>query len=621
MPREAAKSNPMGTTGAAARDRASSGAATRARASREAALGYGATASREAALGYGATAIVALGSILALGWRGNALVWALPAAAVVGILGYRCYRSRRAEIETHHRLRTELSIYRVGEVMAQPGPELALVESALDAIAEGTGIPHWALYARPRPGSAQALIATRGLAEETRATLAADPKELETRPDVITVSLPDQGEEAGVLLCFLPPGTTVDSERLALLRWMAAQLSAGLRRLRLERRDHLLASFLMSTGEILLGLDLSGRITHANRAAEVALGAEPGGLVGIPVDDIAEPDALPHGTSLVALARSAGEYSGEVWFLHPGGSRFPAQIRVSHASDREGAPGSMVLVGHDDTERREHEREIEIRSRELAQVNERLHALNHGLEEAQRQQNDFLANTSHELRTPLNAVIGFATLLEQGAQGDEAEGRDFARSIRESSEHLLAVINDLLDLAKVEAGRFQLRLQPGDIRLAIQAAAEAVGPAAGRKGLRLQMDLPPDPLGAALDPGRMRQVMLNLLGNAVKFTDRGEVRVRAWRDPETEEARVVIEDSGIGIPRERQAVLFTKYGQADTSYHRRHTGAGLGLAISRALVRNMGGTIAIESEGLNRGTRVLLVFPPALGSLLAARES
>ena len=147
------------------------------------------------------------------------------------------------------------------------------------------------------------------------------------------------------------------------------------------------------------------------------------------------------------------------------------------------------------------------------------------------------------------------------------------------------------------------------------AAVEAVQPEALRKGLGIRVEVGARPLTAALDPARMRQVLLNVLGNAVKFTDRGDVRVRAWRDEASEEARIVIEDTGIGIARDRQARLFTKFGHGDSTYHRRHGGTGLGLSITRVLVENMGGTIQIESEGTNRGTRVTLAFPAPIGSL------
>jgi signal transduction histidine kinase len=205
-------------------------------------------------------------------------------------------------------------------------------------------------------------------------------------------------------------------------------------------------------------------------------------------------------------------------------------------------------------------------------------------------------------------------LLEQGVHKTPEEGREFARSIREAAELLLGVINDLLDLAKVAAGRFELRLIAGDVRPAVQSALEAIGPLAARKGLNLLVDIPMEPLDVTLDPARMRQVLLNLLGNAVKFTEKGEVRIRAWRDETTEEARVLIEDTGVGIAPEHRARLFKKFSQVDSSYRRRHSGTGLGLVITQALVKNMGGTVTVESEGLNQGTRVTLAFPALIGS-------
>jgi signal transduction histidine kinase len=320
------------------------------------------------------------------------------------------------------------------------------------------------------------------------------------------------------------------------------------------------------------------------------------------------------GATLFDVARTAGEFSGMIWFLRGDGSRFPAEVRLSAAYDRQKVLTSIVLVGRDVTDRREQEQELRKRTDDLALVNEKLHLVNRELENAQRLQNDYLTNTSHELRTPLNAVIGFATLLEQGSQGTPEEGKEFARLIREAAEHLLGVINDLLDLAKVAAGRFELRLVTGDLRPAVQSAIEAIGPMASKKGLNLVVDMPMDALHVALDPPRMRQIMLNLLGNAVKFTDKGEVKVRAWRDSATDEAWVEIEDTGIGVAPDRQSKLFTKFSQADSSYARRHGGTGLGLAITQALIQNMGGTIRLESEGLGRGSKVILGFPAPIGS-------
>jgi len=575
----------------------------------------------------------------------------LVASPVLAALAYRRFQGRRGEIERNHSLQVQLSIYRAAETMARAETEEELIRHGLDAIAKGTGLPHWAMYLQRGGRGDFAVVATRGLPEGAEAELAPDSVApdarspasraawlgemqvardpgsvpewrfpavtagLGPRPVVVSMPLAARGDLSAVLECFLPSGATLDPERGALLRWIAAQLSAGLKRLRLEQRDQLLASYMMSTGEILIELDLGGNIRHANAAAERALGATSGALVGSRIDQLAvlaDPDLS--GTTLFDLARSAGEYSGVIWFLRGDGSRFPAEVRLSTAFDRRNTLTAIVLVGHDVTDRLTQESDLRVRHEEVARVNEKLQQVNRELEEAQRLQNDYLANTSHELRTPLNAVIGFSMLLEQGAQQSPEEGREFARSIREAAEHLLGVINDLLDLAKVAAGRFELRLVPGDLRPAVQGAVEAVRPLASQKGLNLVVDIPMEPLEIALDPARMRQVLLNLLGNAVKFTDKGEVRVRAWRDPATEEARVVIEDTGVGIAPEHHARLFRKFSQADSSYRRRHKGTGLGLAITQALVKNMGGTISVESQGLNRGTQVSLGFPAPIGS-------
>jgi PAS domain S-box-containing protein len=383
----------------------------------------------------------------------------------------------------------------------------------------------------------------------------------------------------------------------------------------MERRDQLLASYLMGTSEILLELDLDGVVAHANRAAERALDAPPGALLGSRLDDLAcEPAAA------LEAARATGEFSGELRLRRGDGSTFPAEVRLSPAYDRAGALTAMMLVGRDIEERRDREEEISARGAELALMNERLLDANHALEQARRLQNDFLANTSHELRTPLNAVIGFATLLEQQVDASEDERIDFARSIREAAEHLLHVINDLLDLAKAEAGRFQLQLDVADVRPAIRGAAEAIGPIAAAKGLSVEVDVAPGPLPAAVDLGRLRQVLLNLLGNAVKFTDRGEVRVRARLDGRAGTIVVSVEDTGVGIAPDRRAALFSKFAQADPSYTRRQRGTGLGLAISRALVECMGGSIRLESEGPNRGAQVRITLPAALEALAPMAE-
>jgi PAS domain S-box-containing protein len=591
----------------------------------------------------------------------DGLMVSLALAAGIVVVGAVHFRRRHAQLERMRGLEAQISIYRVGEILARAEREEDLVRYALDAIAEGSGIAHWAIYLRAPARDDLLLFATRGLPEEARPELAPDPVARDARspasraawhretligrdesaardyafpartpglgplPAVVSMPLTDRGEVMAVLQCFVPRHQPVETEDLALIRWMASQVSVGLKRIRMERRDQMLASYMMGTGEILLGLDSAGAITHANAAAERALGVGPGGLVGRELGAVALPEGAAQagsgafGTSLLRLAREGGEFAGEIWFLRASGTRFPAEVRLSPTRSGDGVLTGMVLVGHDVTERREREAEITNRTQELALMNEELQRANAELEEARRMQNEFVANTSHELRTPLNAVIGFATLVEQGAHESEQEAREFAAQIRRSAEHLLGLLNDILDLAKVEAGRFQLTMSLGDLRPAIQAAVDTVSPMALGRGLNLLVDLPLEPLEALLDTSRLRQVMMNLLGNAVKFTDEGDVRVCARRDTLTGEAKLIVEDTGIGIPKERQTDLFSKFTQVDGSYTRRHRGTGLGLAISKALIQNMGGTITVESEGLGRGTRATVTLPaPRAGARRAA---
>ena len=588
----------------------------------------------------------AIASALGAAWA------AIPAAIAIAAAAAWRHRVRLAELDRTQAREAQISLYRLAETLARFDREDELVRHALDQVAEGMGIPHWALFAHRGGRGEFALARTRLLSPEIEEALAPDepgPEALapasraaftceivvapascrgpwrfassipDLGPDPIAVSVPFLEHEGlpAVLQCFLPAGSELTNEQKALLRWMAAQLASGLRRLRLERRDQILASYLIGTSEIVLELDLDGVVTHANGAAERTLDAPSGVLLGSHLETLV---AEPEEAAALATARSTGEFAGELRFRRGDGSTFPAEVRLSPAHDRAGAVTAFVLVGRDIGERRDREEESRSRGLELAAMNERLLEANRALQEARRMQNDFVANMSHELRTPLNAVIGFSTLLEQRVEASEEERLDFARSIREAAEHLLSVINDLLDLAKAEAGRVELRLEVMDLRPILRAAAESIAPMAATKGLDVHMELPPDPLPAAVDPARLRQVLLNLLGNAVKFTDRGEVRMRAALDPRAVAVVVSVEDTGVGIAPERRAALFRKFAQADPSYHRRQRGTGLGLAISRALVELMGGTIRLTSEGVNRGTQVRLALPAALEALAGTME-
>ncbi|WP_419317676.1 ATP-binding protein [Caulobacter sp. ErkDOM-E] len=224
---------------------------------------------------------------------------------------------------------------------------------------------------------------------------------------------------------------------------------------------------------------------------------------------------------------------------------------------------------------------------------------------------DFLATISHEIRTPLNSVLGFAGLVADDP-GLSAESRRRLDLVGRAGRSLAGIVNDLLDFAKVEAGRMDLNLAPASPARLLGDAVAIVAPAAEAKGLRLTMSLHGDETGKpavfALDEVRLGQVLLNLLANAVKFTAAGEVSARMDLDPSAGAIRFEIADTGIGIASEVQPRLFQRFSQADTSISRSYGGAGLGLAISKALINQMGGQIGVQSVP-DQGSRFWITLP------------
>ncbi len=233
-------------------------------------------------------------------------------------------------------------------------------------------------------------------------------------------------------------------------------------------------------------------------------------------------------------------------------------------------------------------------------------------EVASRAKTEFLANMSHELRTPLNGVVGILDVMLAASLAPEA--REQARMARASAERLLQVIGDILDISKLEAGALQVERAPFDVAATVRTTARTFAPAAAAKGLTLEIDVAPEIEGHAIgDSARLEQILLNLIGNAIKFTERGTVRVAAARAPGRPELAVfAVRDSGPGIDAATKARLFAKFFQADSSVTRRFGGTGLGLAISRELALAMGGDIAVrDAPGGGSIFEASLPLPPS----------
>lgn len=395
-------------------------------------------------------------------------------------------------------------------------------------------------------------------------------------------------------------------------------------RVRIEEANHRLRLALEAARAGLWDWDLSGDRLHRDDRWWAVHGHEPGSLSEDPAETMAlvhpddYPDTLARTERLVTgdqdrlvyetrMRNHAGEWK---WFeIHA----FVAE------RDAEGRARRVVGLSLDIEARKQLELSRERQTRDLAAAKDALeeqaaHLLgatraareaSEAAASANRAKSTFLTNMSHEIRTPMAAILGYTELLEDPA-ADERVRADAIATIRRNGEHLVTLINDILDLSKVEAGKMRVDRVGSDPRVVVRESAKLVTELAARKGIAVRSEIDPRlPSHILTDPTRLRQILVNLLGNAVKFTDTGSVTIRAW----AESPRCCVfevEDTGIGMDPARASDIFEPFMRADNSSTRRHSGTGLGLTISARLAEMLGGSIEVVRTALGVGTVIRL---------------
>jgi PAS domain S-box-containing protein len=536
-------------------------------------------------------------------------VTAFANQAAIALQNARLYEeeSRRSEelsalLDTAQALASSLELREVLEIIAQQVKALTQADGSRIYLLEPDGetlTPLVALGIEADEVMAMPFRVGQGITGHVAATgiaemvddVKADPRSVhipgtpEAQMCVLYAPLTIKGEVAGVMVVCRLGDRHFHDQDLHMAISMASHAATALHNARLYQalteQELQLRRQIEEAPDAILGLDLEGHITLFNREAERLSGHQQSDVLGCPFSQLVCPEYLELVGQLLSSETDSGvlQQAHELHIFDRWGDQVPFEVRVSPL-EKGGRLTGWQVIGRD--------------------ISERKH-----LEEMKSQ---FIATVSHDLRTPLASIMGFSETLMEGSPGPLTETQEeFLGIIFESSQRQLALVNDLLDVSKLEAGRLQLEIETVHLPELIWGVVEGMRPLADKKGVTMKMDVNDGLPRTEGDPRRLERVLSNLLSNAVKFTpEGGNVEVAAWQDDG--QLKIRVSDTGVGIPPEDLPNLFQPFHRGRNVTKKAIEGTGLGLTIVKALVEAHKGTVEVESE-LDKGTTFRLTLP------------
>jgi len=373
-----------------------------------------------------------------------------------------------------------------------------------------------------------------------------------------------------------------------------------------ETRSHLHA-LVESSEDAIIGQTPERVIVSWNAGAEAMYGYTAAEMIGRPISDIACLEQQGEQATLAGkVARGGGIQRYEALRTRKNGSQVPVSVTNSPIRNASGKLLGVSSIDRDITEQKALEDQLRRKNVELEEQN-RL------VQEATRLKSEFLANMSHELRTPLNAIIGFTELMHNEKVGPVSLlQKEYLGDVLSSSRHLLQLINDILDLSKVEAGKMEFQPEPADLSRLVESVQTTLRALAAARQIRVDTEIDPAVTGAVIDTGKFKQVLYNFVSNALKFTpEEGRLCIRI-RSEGAKRFRLEVEDTGIGIQPENIPMLFTEFRQLSSGAGKKYAGTGLGLALTRRIVEAQGGTVGVSTTP-GKGSVFYAVLPLVAG--------